>query len=79
VLLNSAVLNYQKCSTVNIYSVMSKLKITQVKSGIDRSEDQKRTLKALGLKMYKTIELDQTPQVQGMIAKVQHLLKIENI
>jgi large subunit ribosomal protein L30 len=41
---------------------MAKLAITQVKSGIDRSENQKRTLKALGLTMNKTVELEATPQ-----------------
>ena len=58
---------------------MGKLKITQVKSGIDRSEVQKRTLKALGLRMHKTVEVDNTPQMNGMIAKVQHLVTVENI
>jgi large subunit ribosomal protein L30 len=58
---------------------MGKLKVTQVKSGIDRSEVQKRTLKALGLKMHKSVEVENTPQMYGMINKVQHLLKIENI
>ena len=58
---------------------MGKLRITQVKSGIDRPEVQKRTLKALGLKMYKSVEVDATPQVQGMLTKVNHLVKIETI
>jgi large subunit ribosomal protein L30 len=58
---------------------MGKLKVTQVKSGIDRSAVQKRTLKALGLKMHKSVEVENTPQMYGMINKVQHLLKIENI
>lgn len=55
---------------------MAKLEITQVKSGIDRSEVQKRTLKALGLTMHKTVELEATPQIKGMVAKVQHLVRI---
>ncbi|MBP7167253.1 MAG: 50S ribosomal protein L30 [Bacteroidia bacterium] len=55
---------------------MAKLAITQVKSGIDRSENQKRTLKALGLTMNKTVELEATPQVKGMVAKVQHLVHV---
>ena len=50
--------------------------ITQVKSGIDRSEVQKRTLKALGLTMHKTIEVEATPQIKGMVAKVQHLVRV---
>ncbi len=58
---------------------MAKIKITQVKSGIDRSHDQKATLIALGLrKLHKTIEVESNPQIDGMINKVKHLLKIEN-
>jgi len=53
---------------------MSKIKITQVKSGIDRTEVQKRNLKALGLRMHKTVEKELTPQIKGMLAKVQHLV-----
>ncbi|MBK7887610.1 MAG: 50S ribosomal protein L30 [Bacteroidetes bacterium] len=55
---------------------MAKFTITQVKSGIDRSEVQKRTLKALGLTMHKTIEVEATPQIKGMVAKVQHLVRV---
>ena len=59
---------------------MAKVKITQIKSIIDRPEDQKRTVRALGFtKMHQTIEKEGTPQVLGMIRKVQHLLKIENV
>jgi large subunit ribosomal protein L30 len=59
---------------------MAKIKIIQVKSGIDRPERQKKTLKALGLrKVYQTIEVEATPQILGMVAKVNHLVKIENI
>jgi len=58
---------------------MAKLKVTQVKSGIDRPAVQKRTLQALGLRMHKTIEVEANPQMNGMLAKVQHLVKIENI
>ena len=55
---------------------MAKLAITQIKSGIDRSEVQKRTLKALGLTMNKTVELEATPQIRGMVAKVHHLVSV---
>ncbi|MFM2157190.1 MAG: hypothetical protein RL516_1939 [Bacteroidota bacterium] len=55
---------------------MATLSITQLKSGIDRSENQKRTLQALGLRMHKTVELNDTPQLRGMIAKVSHLVKV---
>ncbi len=59
---------------------MKKLKITQVKSKIGHTERQKRTLQALGLrKMHQSIEVDATPQIQGMIEKVQHLLEVEEI
>lgn len=57
---------------------MAKIKITQVKSSIDRSERQKRTLIALGLrKINATVEVEATPQIQGMVAKVAHLIKVE--
>ena len=59
---------------------MEKVKITQVKSIIDRPESQKRTVRALGFtKMHQTIEKEVTPQIQGMIRKVAHLLKVENV
>jgi large subunit ribosomal protein L30 len=59
---------------------MSKLKVTQVKSGIDRSERQKRTLQALGLrKINSTVEVEATPQNKGMVAKVLHLVKVEEV
>ncbi len=57
---------------------MGKIKITQVKSSIDRSQRQKDTLKALGLrKINHTIEKEETPAILGMIKKVDHLIKIE--
>ncbi|NNC94263.1 MAG: 50S ribosomal protein L30 [Chitinophagales bacterium] len=57
---------------------MSKLKITQVKSVIDRTQKQKDTMIALGLKKINhTVEVEGTPQILGMINKVKHLLKIE--
>ena len=59
---------------------MQKVKITQVKSGIKRTERQKQTLVALGIKkMHNAVEKEATPAVQGMIDKVAHLLKVENI
>ncbi|ULQ54506.1 50S ribosomal protein L30 [Flavihumibacter fluvii] len=59
---------------------MKKIKITQVKSGIDRSERQKQTLIALGLKkMNASKEVEATPQILGMVRKVEHLLKVEDI
>ncbi|HJT72612.1 MAG TPA: 50S ribosomal protein L30 [Chitinophaga sp.] len=57
---------------------MAKIKITQVKSGIDRPERQKLTLKALGLKkLNATVEVEATPQILGMVRKVDHLVKVE--
>lgn len=59
---------------------MKKIKITQVKSGIDRSERQKQTLIALGLKkLNATKEVEATPQILGMINKVSHLVKVEEL
>ncbi len=59
---------------------MGKLKITQTKSIIDRPEDQKRTIKALGLGRpnWTKVHTD-TPQIGGMINKVSHLVKVEEI
>ena len=60
--------------------IMKKIKITQIKSGIDRSERQKLTLKALGLKkMHSTKEVEATPQILGMVRKVDHLIKVEEL
>jgi large subunit ribosomal protein L30 len=57
---------------------MARLKITQTGSPIRRTPDQRRTLIGLGLnKMHKTIELDDTPEVRGMIRKVQHMVSVE--
>jgi large subunit ribosomal protein L30 len=59
---------------------MKKIKITQIKSGIDRSERQKLTLQALGLnKMNATKEVEATPQILGMVKKVNHLIKVEEL
>jgi large subunit ribosomal protein L30 len=59
---------------------MKKIKITQIRSRIDQPSRQKRTLDALGLKkMHQTKEVTATPQIEGMIRKVQHLVKIEEV
>ncbi len=59
---------------------MGRVKVTQVKSKIDRSKKQKATLEALGLRrMHQSVEHTLNPQVEGMIAKVAHLVKVENI
>lgn len=57
---------------------MKKIKITQIKSAIDRPERQKLTLKALGLnKLNACKEVEATPQIMGMVQKVNHLIKVE--
>lgn len=59
---------------------MGKLRLQQVRSRIKRPIDQKRTLDALGLKkMNQVVEVEATPQIQGMVKKVQHLLKVETL
>ncbi|HZK63976.1 MAG: 50S ribosomal protein L30 [Chitinophagales bacterium] len=59
---------------------MKKIRITQIKSGIDRSERQKRTLIALGIKkLHNAREIEATPQILGMVRTVGHLLKVEEI
>ncbi len=59
---------------------MKKIKITQIKSAIDRSERQKATLKALVLnKINASREVEATPQILGMVRKVEHLVQVEEI
>ncbi len=59
---------------------MAKLRIKQIKSGIGRPARQKRTLVALGIrKMNQVREIEASPSVLGMVEKVKHLLKIEEI
>jgi len=56
---------------------MKKIKVTQVKSVIDRPERQKRTMVALGLKkMNASVEVEATPQILGMVRKVNHLVNV---
>jgi large subunit ribosomal protein L30 len=57
---------------------MAKIKLTQIGSPIRRTKDQRATLVGLGLnKMHKTVELEDTPAVRGMITKVQHMVRVE--
>jgi len=59
---------------------MGKVKITQIKSIIDRSKRQKDTIKALGLKRINhSVVHVSTPQIKGMINKVNHLIKVEEL
>ena len=59
---------------------MAKIRITQVKSAIDRPERQKLTLQALGLnRLNATKEVEATPQILGMVNKVTHLIQVEEV
>ncbi len=59
---------------------MKKIRITQVRSGIGRPLRQKRTLQALGIrKMHQTVEKEATPQILGMVAKVNHLVTVQEV
>lgn len=56
----------------------NKLRVTWVKSGINQKADQRRTIRALGLRrLGQTVEHDDTPSVRGMITKVRHLVAVE--
>ncbi|MBK7806667.1 MAG: 50S ribosomal protein L30 [Saprospiraceae bacterium] len=57
---------------------MGNIKITQIKSSIDRSKRQKATIDALGIKkLHNPVIKVATPQIMGMVAKVQHLIVVE--
>jgi large subunit ribosomal protein L30 len=59
---------------------MAKLKITQIRSTIDRKEAHKRTIVALGLgKIRRTVIHKDTPQIRGMINAVHHLVEWEEV
>jgi large subunit ribosomal protein L30 len=57
---------------------MAKIKLIQTGSPIRRTPDQRKTLIGLGLnKMHRSVELEDTPEVRGMIRKVQHMVSVE--
>ncbi|HQW11580.1 MAG TPA: 50S ribosomal protein L30 [Saprospiraceae bacterium] len=59
---------------------MARIKITQVKSAIDRPKRQKLTIEALGIKkLNRPVEHDDSPAIRGMVNKVQHLVIVETI
>ena len=59
---------------------MAKIRITQIKSKIGQPERQKKILAALGIrKMHQTVEHENTPEIMGMVQKLQHLVKVENV
>ena len=63
-----------------MYITMAKIRITQIRSKNGRPERQKRTLEALGLrKMHHSVEHEATPQILGMVEKVRHMVRVEEI
>jgi|TARA_B100000768_G_C10997482_1_gene256519 large subunit ribosomal protein L30 len=59
---------------------MAKIKVKKVKSAINRTLRQKRTLEALGLsKIGQVVEHDDTPNILGMVNKVKHLVSVETV
>jgi len=59
---------------------MAILRVTMKRSGIGKPQDQRRTLKGLGLtKRHKTVELEDTPAIRGMVKKVIHLVDVEEV
>ncbi len=61
-------------------STEKRLRVTQIGSPIGRRRDQRQTLIGLGLnKMHRTRELEDTPAVRGMVDKVSHLVRVEEV
>ena len=59
---------------------MAKVQITQTRSMIKRPETQQRTIKALGLgRINKSVQVELTPQIAGMIQKVNHLITVKEL
>lgn len=59
---------------------MSRLKVTQIRSVIDRPKDQKATVRRLGLhRIRHTVIKDDRPEIRGMIEKVKHLVSVEEV
>ena len=59
---------------------MAKVQVTQIRSAIKTPKDQKLTVKALGLgKINRTIEVEHTPQIAGMIKKISHLVIVKEL
>jgi len=59
---------------------MAKIQITQTRSMIKRPETQQRTMKALGLgKVNKSVQVELTPQIAGMISKVNHMITVKEL
>ncbi len=59
---------------------MAKIRVTKIRSVIKRPQNQKRTMEALGLhKIGQTVEHEDTPNILGMINKVNHLVSVETL
>lgn len=59
---------------------MGKIKVTQLRSNIGSPKKQKDTLKALGLsKINSSVEVEATPQILGMVTKIRHLVKVDEL
>jgi large subunit ribosomal protein L30 len=59
---------------------MARLKIVQVRSGIGRLEVQRTTIRTLGIhRLHEAVIHEDTPQIRGMIARVAHLLRVEEM
>jgi large subunit ribosomal protein L30 len=59
---------------------MTRLKITQVKSGIGTKENQRQTLRTLGLKRVRDVVIkEDRPEIRGMVATVPHLVSVEEV
>jgi large subunit ribosomal protein L30 len=59
---------------------MAQLKITQVRSGIGRKQNQRDTLRSLGLKrIHDSVVQEDRPEIRGMVATVPHLVRVEEV
>jgi large subunit ribosomal protein L30 len=59
---------------------MTKLQVTQIKSGIGRQQNQRHTLRSLGLKRIGDVVVkEDRPEIRGMIARVRHLVDVEEV
>ncbi|HKK73336.1 MAG TPA: 50S ribosomal protein L30 [Candidatus Krumholzibacteria bacterium] len=59
---------------------MAKIKVTQIRSGIDRPGKHKRVLESLGLRRHQTSRVhEDTPVIRGMVAKIPHLVRVEPV
>lgn len=79
-LLNTGASQWKEFLTVRKTNDMAKIRITQVRSRNGKPGRQKRTLEALGIrKLNHSVEHEATPAIMGMVEKVRHLVKVENI